>query len=175
MQSLQKKVGRAEETEKENLKIHQLNLNLAGELEDYRHQTKTLMADLRAKEDEIASLRETVGTRGQLSSDVSDTYSVLGAGHVCDCVCVCVLWGDRGEREGKGDREECDQKDQRLGDFCPLHYTRQLSGQNYMYFEMDQGTLYASVFCACAALAYHIVITQSYTYKHKSRTRTPQP
>ena len=47
------------------------------------------MADLRAKEDEIASLRETVGTRGQLSSDVSDTYSVLGAGHVCDCVCVC--------------------------------------------------------------------------------------
>ena len=88
MQSLQKKVGRAEETEKENLKIHQLNLNLAGELEDYRHQTKTLMADLRAKEDEIASLRETVGTRGQLSSDVSVSYSVLGAGHVCDCVCV---------------------------------------------------------------------------------------
>ena len=83
-------MGRAEETEKENLKIHQLNLNLAGELEDYRHQTKTLMADLRAKEEEIASLRETVGTRGQLSSDVSDTYSVLGAGHVCDCVCVCV-------------------------------------------------------------------------------------
>ncbi|CAI8049860.1 hypothetical protein GBAR_LOCUS27449 [Geodia barretti] len=69
LQSLQKKVGRAEETEKENLKIHQLNLNLAGELEDYRHQTKTLMADLRAKEEEIASLRETVGTRGQLSSD----------------------------------------------------------------------------------------------------------
>ena len=92
-------------------------------------------------------------------------------------VTVCVLWGDQGEREGKGDREECDQKDQRLGDFCPLHYTRQLSGQNYMYFEMDQGTLYASVFCACAALAYHIdiVTTQSYTYKHKSRTRTPQP
>ena len=90
LQSLQKKVGRAEETEKENLKIHQLNLNLTRELEDYRHQTKTLMADLRAKEEEIASLRETVGTRGQLSSDVSDTYSVLGAGHVCDCVCVCV-------------------------------------------------------------------------------------
>ena len=67
-------MGRAEETEKENLKIHQLNLNLAGELEDYRHQTKTLMADLRAKEDEISSLRETVGTRGQLSSDVSVSY-----------------------------------------------------------------------------------------------------
>ena len=37
---------------------------------------------------QISSLRETVGTRGQLSSDVSVSYSVLAAGHVCDCVCV---------------------------------------------------------------------------------------
>ena len=29
----------------------------------------------------------------------------------------------------------------------------------------------ASVFCSCAALAYHIVIQQSHPYKHKSRTR----
>ena len=31
----------------------------------------------------------------------------------------------------------------------------------------------ASVFYACAALAYHIVITQSHSYKHKSRTWMP--
>ena len=68
--------------EDENLTIHQLNLNLAGELEDYRHQTKTLLADLRAKEDEIASLRERAGTRKQLSSDVSSSI-----------VCVCVWRG----------------------------------------------------------------------------------
>ena len=62
-------VGRADEVEKENLKIHQLNLNLTGELEDYRHQTKTLLADLRRKEEEIATLQQQRNKLG--SSDVS--------------------------------------------------------------------------------------------------------
>ena len=58
LQSLQKKVGRADEMEQENLKIHQINLNLTGELEDYRNQTKTLLADLRAREEELTRERE---------------------------------------------------------------------------------------------------------------------
>ena len=71
LSSLQRKVGRADEMEQENLKIHQLNVNLAAELEDYRQQTKTLLADLRQKEEEIASLRQ---RRSQFSSsDVSSS------------------------------------------------------------------------------------------------------
>lgn len=69
LQSLQKKVGLADEMQQENLKIHQLNLTLTGELEDYRHQTKTLLADLRQREEEIAALQQNRGQFG--SSDVS--------------------------------------------------------------------------------------------------------
>ena len=84
---LHKKMGRVEEMEKENLKIHQLNLNLTGELEDYRHQTKTLMADLRTKEEEVASLREQAGSRGLSSSDVSI--------YLCATLWEWVLYGQR--------------------------------------------------------------------------------
>ena len=42
--------------------IQQLNLNLTRELEDYRHQTKSLMSDLRVKEEEIVSLREKISS-----------------------------------------------------------------------------------------------------------------
>ena len=33
----------------------------------------------------------------------------------------------------------------------------------------------ASEFCACAALAYHIVVTQSHSYKHKEQDMDAQP
>ena len=55
---------------------------------------------------------------------------------VCVCVCVCVLVGLLRRKGGKiGERRELPktQLDQRLGDFCRLHYTRQLRGQKYMY------------------------------------------
>ena len=58
LQSLQKRVGLADELQQENLKIHQMNLTLTGELEDYRHQTKTLLADLRLKDEEVARLQQ---------------------------------------------------------------------------------------------------------------------
>ena len=70
LQSLQKKVGLVDEVQKENLKIHQLNVTLTGELEDYRHQTKSLIADLNQKDEEIARLQE--ARSHSLSSDVSD-------------------------------------------------------------------------------------------------------
>ena len=75
LQSLQKKVGRAEEMEQENLKIHQINLNLTGELEDYRNQTKTLLADLRAREEELTRERET-----QMQSGGSGQFTSSGVG-----------------------------------------------------------------------------------------------
>ena len=52
------------------------------------------------------------------------------------CVCVCVCGGLLRRKGGKmGERRELPktQYDQRLGDFCRPHYTRQLSGQKYMY------------------------------------------
>ena len=63
------------------------------------------------------------------------------------CVCVCVCGGGGGEGGGgdggllrrkggkMGERRELQktQYDQRLGDFCRPHYTRQLSGQKYIY------------------------------------------
>ena len=58
LQSLQKKAGLMDDLQQENLKIHQLNLTLTGELEDYRNQTKTLLADLRHKDEEIAKLQQ---------------------------------------------------------------------------------------------------------------------
>lgn len=69
LSSLQRKVGRAQEMEQENLKIHQQNVNLMAELEDYRHQTKTLLTDLHHKEEEIASLKQNRSQFG--SNDVS--------------------------------------------------------------------------------------------------------
>ena len=75
LQSLQKKVGLVDEMQQENLKIHQLNLTLTGELEDYRHQTKRLLTDLRQKEEEIASLRQSRSQFG--SSEVSTTIMYM--------------------------------------------------------------------------------------------------
>ena len=53
-------------------------------------------------------------------------------------VSVCVFVGvieEKGRERGRKKSDQTQtQQDQRLGDFCQLHYTRQLSGQNYMYF-----------------------------------------
>ena len=63
--------------EQENLKIHQINLNLTGELEDYRNQTKTLLADLRAREEELTSVRE---RETQMQSGGSGQFTSSGVG-----------------------------------------------------------------------------------------------
>ena len=64
------------------------------------------------------------------------------------CVCVCVFVGLLRRKGGKmGERRELPktQYDQRLGDFCQPHYTRQLSGQKYTY----------SYMCICLSLFSH--------------------
>ena len=54
-------------------------------------------------------------------------------GHVC--VCVCVLVGLLRRKGGRmGERRELQKHiGSEVGDFCRLHYTRQLRGQKYMY------------------------------------------
>ena len=58
LQALQKKIGVIDEMQVENLKIHQLNVTLTGELEDYRQQTKTLLANISQRDEELARLQE---------------------------------------------------------------------------------------------------------------------
>ena len=81
LQSLQKKVGLVDEMQQENLKIHQLNLTLTGELEDYRHQTKRLLTDLRQKEEEIATLKVSRSQFGR--SDVSGEWRTRDYTVIC--------------------------------------------------------------------------------------------
>lgn len=71
LSSLKKKIEWSSKVADENQKIHQLNISLTGELEDYRTQTKRLLAELRQKEDEIIELREALAERGSGGSDVS--------------------------------------------------------------------------------------------------------
>ena len=54
LSSLKKKISSVSKLGDENLMIHQLNVNLTAELEDYRTQTKRLLADLRQKDSELA-------------------------------------------------------------------------------------------------------------------------
>ena len=76
--SLKKKISHTAKFVDENLKIHQLNVNLTAELEDYRTQTKRLLADLQQKdatlaekEAEVDQLRQQGAYHSSSSSDVS--------------------------------------------------------------------------------------------------------
>ena len=66
--STKKKIAGVEKILEENIRLNQLNVNLTGELEDYRTQTKRLLTDLQHKEDEITQLRQQVYESG--SSEV---------------------------------------------------------------------------------------------------------
>ena len=72
LSSFKKKMTSAEKFTEKNLRLHQRNVSLTGELEDYRTQTKLLLEDLRQKEEEIMRLKEEAPVRRPLeSSDVS--------------------------------------------------------------------------------------------------------
>jgi len=79
LSSLKKKLSHITKLDDENLKIHQLNVTLTAELEDYRTQTKRLLADLQQKdamiaekEAEVDQLRQQGGYHSSSSSDVSN-------------------------------------------------------------------------------------------------------
>ena len=81
---------------------------------------------------------------------------VIGEGKVLllerNCMCVCTTHTSTTVRHG-----------------CPALKT----GDGGLRF--TRVPISASVFCACAALAYHIVITQSHSYKHKEQDMDAQP
>ena len=58
LSSVKKKVASSEKVVDENLRLRQLNVSLTGELEDYRTQTKLLLADLKQKDEEVVHLKE---------------------------------------------------------------------------------------------------------------------
>ena len=79
LSSLNKKISHLTKLGDENLKIHQLNVTLTAELEDYQTQTKRLLADLQQKdamlaekEVEVDQLRQQGGYHSSSSSDVSN-------------------------------------------------------------------------------------------------------
>ena len=70
LEALQTKIGMINEMQEENLKIHQLNVTLTGELDDYRQQTKTLIAHISQRDEELTRLQE--ARSRTFGSDVSD-------------------------------------------------------------------------------------------------------
>ena len=82
-----KKISHTNQFVDENLKLHQLNVNLTAELEDYRTQTKRLLADLQQKDAtlaengaEVDQLRQQGAYHSSSSSDVSNFSG---------CTCTC--------------------------------------------------------------------------------------
>ena len=66
--NLRKRIDYADKVAQENTQTHQINVKLAGELEDYRSQTKRLIHDIQQKDEEIATLKQALA---QSSNDVS--------------------------------------------------------------------------------------------------------
>ena len=51
--------------------LHETNIRLAAEIEDYREQTKRLLQDLTLKDEEIGKLKESLYQSSPQGSDVS--------------------------------------------------------------------------------------------------------
>ena len=58
IESLRKKMEYTDKIAQENKETQQINIKLAGELEDYRSQTKRLIHDIQRKDQEIVMLRQ---------------------------------------------------------------------------------------------------------------------
>lgn len=73
IESLRKKLEKITQESKETL---QINIKLAGELEDYRSQTKRLIHDIQQKDQELATLRQALAKKPSISSEVSLSLSL---------------------------------------------------------------------------------------------------
>ena len=73
--TLQKKIGYADKVAQENTETHQMNVKLAGELEDYRSQTKRLIHDIQQKDEEMVALKQALAQRPSSASEVSIQYN----------------------------------------------------------------------------------------------------
>ena len=80
LSSIKKKIASVEKVTEENVRLHQLNVSLTGELEDYRAQTKLLLEDLKQKEEEIVRLREEAPVRSPLERSELDVSNARRLG-----------------------------------------------------------------------------------------------
>ena len=71
IESLRKKMEYTEKVALENKETLQVNIKLAGELEDYRSQTKRLIHDIQQKDQELIALRQAVAQKPTNTNEVS--------------------------------------------------------------------------------------------------------
>ena len=71
IESLRKKMEYTEKVAQENKETLQMNIKLAGELEDYRSQTKRLIHDIQQKDQELVTLRQALAQKPSSTSEVS--------------------------------------------------------------------------------------------------------
>ena len=69
--SLEKKISATSASIDDTRGLHQTNVRLAAEIEDYREQTKRLLQDITHKDEEIGKLKEALYRSGPQGSDVS--------------------------------------------------------------------------------------------------------
>ena len=69
--SFHKKIDFADKVAQDNREVNQMNVKLAGELEDYRSQTKIFIQDMKQKDEEIMALKQALARRPSGNSEVS--------------------------------------------------------------------------------------------------------
>ena len=72
IESLRKKMEYTEKVAQENKDTLQMNIKLAGELEDYRSQTRRLIHDIQQKDQELIALRQALAQRQSLQQSGDD-------------------------------------------------------------------------------------------------------
>ena len=85
--SLKKKAPNAAKLDQEKLQLQQLSVGLTAELEDYRTQTRRMVADLRLKEEEIGELKHALSERSGAKVSFSVYISVVYLS-ISQCVSV---------------------------------------------------------------------------------------
>lgn len=68
--TMRKRIEYADKVAQENTETHQTNVKLAGELEDYRSQTKRLIHDIQQKDEEMVALRQALAQRPSTTNEV---------------------------------------------------------------------------------------------------------
>ena len=71
IESLRTKMKFTEKVAQENKETLQINIKLAGELEDYRSQTKRLIHDIQQKDQELETLRQALAQTPSNTDEVS--------------------------------------------------------------------------------------------------------
>ena len=71
IESLRKKMEYTEKVALENKEMLQVNIKLAGELEDYRSRTRRLIHDIQQKDQELIALRQAVAQKPSGMNEVS--------------------------------------------------------------------------------------------------------